>query len=134
MGGGLINFYGIHLIALAQALLFTGVEYSILRCGARLWQCQLVNGKKTIIISINIDSSIDSFELWASNSRILAHETPFSATKRSGLLDNFDIRSSELAKVFPPSSSSFSLLTDYVFNESVLHLWSKIIDHTVHEH
>lgn len=121
-GGGIVNYYGIHLIALAASLDFVYLEHSEIKDNY-IWESTLTRkDHKRLSIKININKSYESFNISGSNKIIKKLSTPFSEELTDFNLRNQDIRSSLIYKIL----NSNKLKNNYELNIKTINLWNII--------
>ncbi len=135
-GGGVINFFGIHLIAAICRLNFTeiisseaeGFSENDIFCFSAI-----VKDEKTNLcrIQVNADSEINLFRIVLKNnstteeSILFESESPFEKTSKNNLFDDLDIRVPLLCQIIneikkPDENNLFSLY------QAINKLWSQV--------
>ena len=124
-GGGVLRFYGIHLIALLVKKGYSHVEKSTLIGGDNepyLWRANFSgNGLKRIGVSLNSKSKLNRFDLMLNNLEIFSYQTPFSSVSDDSDLDP---RVSLLTKTIN-SNFEDQQITEQ-FNRNIISLWEKV--------
>ena len=128
-GGGILRFYGIHLIAVLTALNYENCKINKLKNNAETIVYEIINSNKPIIkISINIDSHIDKFIIKIfddnlKNKEILVDtKDPFERQKNRKLIQ-LDRRVEAIRDYLIEKDNSIQNL---IFNKKVIKLWSEI--------
>jgi hypothetical protein len=124
-GGGVLRFYGIHLIALLVKKGYSHVEKSTLIGDDNepyLWRANFSgNGLKRIGVSLNSKSKLNRFDLMLNNLEIFSYQTPFSSVSDDSDLDP---RVSLLTKTIN-SNFEDQQITEQ-FNRNIISLWKKV--------
>ena len=129
LGGGILRFYGIHLMAVLTALNYENCKIIKLKNNAETIVYKIINSNKPIIkISININSSRDIFSINIFDNNIKNKEIlidikdPFERQKNIKLtqLD----RRVETLRNYLIEKDNF--IQNLIFNKKVIKLWSDI--------
>lgn len=126
-GGGPLNFYGIHLVALLAFFGYEEIIYSSIKKSQ--WIATFLGDKIPnckILIDINSDEEIFSISrenCLSEKSYLVNLKNPFES---ESIIENQDIRCSLLKKFL--YKSDMNNLENYLFEKKVNNLWIKAID------
>lgn len=138
-GGGVLRFYGIHLIALLAEIGYTTAVQSTLRGAhadeAQSWQATL-SGPGLPPCRLQVDSNNPKNKFCVllddSNSPLLVDlKEPFSESVPNAIAKQFDSRSALLTKVCQSLKEDCKLY--YPWYRRTLNLWAQIEQQTVHQ-
>ena len=129
LGGGILRFYGIHLIAVLTALNYENCKIIKLKNNAETIVYKIISLNKPIItISINIDSHIDKFaiNIFDDNTKkkeiLVDIKDPFQRQKNRKSI-HLDRRVEAIRDYLIEKDNSIQNL---IFNKKVVKLWSEI--------
>lgn len=136
-GGGVIRFYGIHIIASLYKLRFTNLIYSICNNINKdkdvpvQWKASFKNEKNyKINILINIISNETNFIIRSPDETLYDLSTPFDMEKKYNLLDD---RVSILQKVLKDLNNNGYKKSNTLFYEGIQRFWNLIEDNTLYD-
>ena len=129
LGGGILRFYGIHLIAVLTALNYENCKIIKFKNDSKFIIYKFINANKAAIeIAINIDSKTDKFaiNIFDSNTKnnvtLIDTKDPFDSPKNMKLI-TLDRRIETLRTYLIEKNNSIQSL---MFNKKVVKLWSEI--------
>ncbi len=129
LGGGIIRFYGIHLIAVLSALNYENYKVVNIQNNTQTIIFKIINpNKPEIEILINIDSNIEKFTInmfeknLKNKSTLVDINDPFEK-QNNEKLPQFDRRVQNIRDYLMEKNNSIQNLT---FNKKVVKLWDEI--------